>query len=161
MLHEDVAEVERGPMSDEKIIRLLAVAYAIVWIAAAIAPLDRSDWLLENLLVLIFVPVLVLTRRRFAFSKLSFALIAVFLSLHAYGAHYTYSFTPLGFWLQEALGQTRNHYDRIVHFGFGLLMTYPLLDMSRRVLGRLRNRRMVGRARRRPAARHGLSRHAS
>jgi len=134
MLQEDVAEGS-GSMSDEKITRSLAVAYAFVWIAAAIAPSDRSDWLLENLLVFIFVPVLVLTHRRFAFSVVSYALMAVFLCLHAYGAHYTYSFAPLGFWLQETLGQTRNHYDRIVHLGFGLLMTYPLLELGRRVLG--------------------------
>jgi putative membrane protein len=134
MLHEEAEAIIRVS-SGGYLIRSLAVAYAIIWIATAIAPLDRGDWLLENLLVFIFVPVLALTYRRFAFSPLSYALIFVFLSLHAYAAHYTYSFTPLGFWLQETLGQTRNHYDRIVHFTFGLLMTYPMLELGRRVLG--------------------------
>jgi putative membrane protein len=134
ILHEEVEAIIRAS-SSANLIRSLAAVYAIIWIAAAIAPLDRGDWLLENLLVFIFVPVLALSYRRFAFSLLSYALIFVFLCLHAYAAHYTYSFTPLGFWLQETLGQTRNHYDRIAHFAFGLLLTYPMLELGRRVLG--------------------------
>lgn len=120
--------------ADRRVVRSLALAYAVVWVAAAIAPLDRGDWLLENLLPILFVPVLVLTRHRFAFSRLSYFLIFVFMCMHAYAAHYTYSLTPFGFWLQETLGQTRNHFDRIAHFAFGLLMTYPLLELARRVL---------------------------
>jgi len=122
-------------MRDDPFVLRLSLAYAAVWIAAAISPLDRSDWLLENLLVLAFVPVLVLTYRRFAFSRTSYILIFCFLVMHAYAAHYTYSLTPLGFWLQQDLGATRNHFDRIVHFSFGLLLTYPLREIGVRVLG--------------------------
>ena len=122
-------------MRDDPFVLRLSLAYAAVWIAEAISPLDRSDWLLENLLVLAFVPVLVLTYRRFAFSRTSYILIFCFLVMHAYAAHYTYSLTPLGFWLQQDLGATRNHFDRIVHFSFGLLLTYPLREIGVRVLG--------------------------
>lgn len=101
---------------------------------AAIAPHDRSDWLLENLLVFAFVTVLVVTHRRFTFSNFSSLLIFAFLVLHAWGAHHTYSLTPLGFWIQDAFGLTRNHYDRIVHLAFGLLLVYPLRELARRVL---------------------------
>jgi putative membrane protein len=80
----------------------LFCAYGAIWLLAAIAPHDRSDWLLENLVVFVFVPTLLLTWRRFAFSRVSYLLIASFLSLHAMGAHYTCSKTPPGFWLQEA-----------------------------------------------------------
>src|SRR4029453_10569774 len=72
--------------------------------------------------------------RRFQFSNVSCLLIALFLALHAYGAHYTYAETPLGFWLRDALGLSRNHYDRIVHFSYGLLLSYPLCELGRRVL---------------------------
>ena len=121
-------------VSDRSFAIGLACAYAAVWLLAAIAPLDRGDWLLENLLVFAFVPVLAVTYRRFAFSNLSYLLIAIFLSLHAMGAHYTYSKTPLGFWMQDAFGLQRNHYDRLVHFSYGLLLTYPARELGLRVI---------------------------
>ena len=53
------------------------------------------------------------------------ALHASFCCCTAYGAHYTYSETAFGFWLRDTLDLARNPYDRIVHFAFGLLLTYP------------------------------------
>ena len=106
-----------------------------LWILAAIAPFDRFDWLLENVLVFVYGALLVVTYRRFAFSNLSYGLFTVFLSLHLVGAHYTYSETPLGFWLQDWLGLSRNHYDRIVHFSFGLLLSYPFRELLMRAAG--------------------------
>ena len=112
----------------------MIVGYALLWIALAIAPKYRSDWLLENLLVFATVGLLVGTFRRFQFSNLSYGLFAIFLALHAYGAHYTYAETPFGFWLRDWLDLPRNHYDRIVHFAFGLLLIYPLREIMQRVL---------------------------
>lgn len=106
-----------------------------LWIVTAIAPFNRFDWLLENLLVFVYGALLVVTYRRFAFSNLSYGLFTVFLSLHLVGAHYTYSETPLGFWLQEWLDLSRNHYDRIVHFSFGLLLGYPFRELLMRAAG--------------------------
>lgn len=60
--------------------------------------------------------------------------IALFLGLHAVGAHYTYSETPAGAWMQDAFGFERNRYDRVVHFAFGLLLTYPMREIALRVL---------------------------
>jgi putative membrane protein len=122
-------------MPQDPLVRWLALAYVAVWVAAAISPLDRGDWLLENLLVFAFVPVLPLTYRRFQFSRTSYLLIFLFLVMHAYAAHYSYSLTPFGFWLQDQVGGTRNHFDRIVHFSFGLLLTFPLREVGVRVLG--------------------------
>ena len=106
-----------------------------LWVITAIAPFDRRDWLLENLLVFLYGGLLIATYRRFAFSNLSYGLFGVFLSLHLVGAHYTYAETPCGFWLQEALDLSRNHYDRIVHFSFGLLVGYPFREFLLRVAG--------------------------
>jgi putative membrane protein len=72
--------------------------------------------------------------RRFVFSNPSLLLLAAFGTLHAYGAHYTYSETPLGDALRAAFGLARNPYDRVVHFAFGLLVTYPLRELALRVL---------------------------
>ncbi len=51
------------------------------------------------------------------------------------GAHYTYAETPFGFWLQQVFGFERNHYDRIVHFSFGLLIAYPFREILIRLSG--------------------------
>jgi len=107
----------------------------VLWIITAIDPFNRRDWFLENLLVFVYGTLLVLTYRRFAFSSLSYLLFTVFMSLHLVGAHYTYAEVPFGFWLQDALGMTRNHYDRIVHFSFGLLIAYPFRELLLRAAG--------------------------
>ena len=106
-----------------------------LWIVTAIAPLFPRDWLLENLLVFAYAALLVLTYRRFAFSNFSYGLFTLFMSLHLVGAHYTYAEVPFGFWLQDALDMRRNHYDRIVHFSFGLLIAVPFREILLRAAG--------------------------
>ena len=59
-------------------------------------------------------------------------LIFLFLCLHEVGAHYTYSETPFGDAVTNFFGWERNHYDRLVHFSFGLLLAYPFYDLCRR-----------------------------
>lgn len=115
--------------------QLLLIVYAVVWAITAIAPLNRQDWWLENLLVFIAVPGLVVTFRRFRFSNLSYSLLAIFMVLHAIGAHYTYTEIPLGNWIRDSWQMGRNHYDRAVHFSFGLLISYPLWELLTRVAG--------------------------
>ena len=118
-----------------RFLTFLLLLYAIIWIALALAPRDRAAWMLENLLVVLFVAALVFTFSRFAFSNRSYFLIVTFLSLHAVSAHYTYAQTPFGEWLKEAFDLSRNHYDRIIHFSFGLLMAYPVREVLLRVAG--------------------------
>ena len=107
----------------------------VFWIVTAINPLYPRDWLLENLLVFAIGIVLVTSYRRFKFSNLSYGLFTLFLSLHLLGAHYTYAETPFGYWLQTSFEFERNHYDRIVHFSFGLLVAYPFHELLARKSG--------------------------
>lgn len=116
-----------------RFLTFLLLIYAIIWIALAVAPRDRAAWVLENLLVVLFVGALAVTFRRFTFSNRSYFLIATFLTLHAVGAHYTYAQSPFGEWLKEAFDLSRNHFDRIIHFSFGLLMAYPVREVLLRV----------------------------
>ena len=95
--------------------------YGLLWTWLAVAPVDRRDWLLENLLALTLVLLLILTYRRFRFSNVSYCLIALFMTLHAVGAHYTYAEVPLGFWLKDVFSLSRNPFDRIVHFAHEVL----------------------------------------
>lgn len=108
------------------------VCYVVFWIALAIHPLDRKDWLLENLLIFVTAAVLVPTSHKFRFTNLSYALILIFLAVHTIGAHYTYAKVPAGFWLQHWLHLSRNHYDRVIHFAFGFLLLYPMRELLQR-----------------------------
>jgi putative membrane protein len=107
----------------------------MLWVITAIEPYNRRDWLIENLLVFIYAGLLVITYRRFVFTNLSYMLFGLFISLHLLGAHYTYAEVPFGFWLQDTFNLTRNHYDRIVHFSYGLLNAYPFRDIFMRAAG--------------------------
>ena len=105
-------------------------AWFVVWAICAISPNDRRDWLLENLLTFAGVGALLATFRRFRFSDRAYVQITIFMMLHAVGGHYTYAEVPLGDWLKDALGLARNHFDRIVHFSFGLLMLRPMRELG-------------------------------
>jgi len=106
----------------------LLVAFIAVFAALAIAPWYRQDWLLENLLVVVAVPMLALNFRRLRFSNFAYTCLFAFFVLHEIGAHYTYSEVPWREWLAAVSSGAggalagRNHYDRFVHFSSGLLM---------------------------------------
>lgn len=106
--------------------------YVVFWAALAVAPFDRFDWFLENLLVFATVPWLVHMYLRRPLSNRSYVLILVFYCLHTVGSHYTYAEAPIGYWVSDLLGIERNHYDRAVHFSFGLLLCYPLAELIQR-----------------------------
>ncbi|MDH5711600.1 MAG: DUF2238 domain-containing protein [Gammaproteobacteria bacterium] len=114
---------------NNRVLQGLVIWLVLLWIITAINPLFPRDWLIENLLVFIYGILLVYTYPRFQFSNFSYALFSIFLSLHLVGAHYTYAHTPFGFWLQTIFDFERNHYDRIVHFSFGLLIAYPFYEI--------------------------------
>ncbi len=121
------------PFRQNRLLQGTLVVYALVWILTAWKPLYPHDWMMENLLVFVTVPALALTYRRFPLSDLSYLLIALFLALHAIGAHYTYSNVPFGFYLKEVLHLSRNPFDRLVHFSFGLLLAYPVREIFLRI----------------------------
>ena len=108
-------------------------AFLAVWVWAAIDPLFRDDWWLENLLVFLGVPLIVGLGFYFRLSKLSYCLLTLFMILHVVGSHYTYAEVPFGFTLQRWLGAERNMYDRLIHFGFGLLLAYPVREVFVRI----------------------------
>ena len=110
----------------------LAIVYTIWWALMAISPNDRSDWMLENVLVFLAVGVLVYTYKAFPLSRVSYTCIFVFLTLHALGAHYTYAEVPYQDWMPFLAGG-RNQFDRLVHFSYGLLLAYPIREMFLRI----------------------------
>lgn len=122
------------PFRERRLLQALCACYALIWIVAAIHPVKRDDWLIENLLVFAAVPLLIFTYRRLPLSDAAYALLFLFLVLHAAGAHYSYSEVPLGYWLKETFHLSRNHFDRIGHLSFGLLLTYPMHEILVRIV---------------------------
>jgi putative membrane protein len=111
----------------------LLAAFLIAWLWAAVNPVHPRDWLVENLLVFAFIPLIFFGGRYFILSNVSYTLITIFMILHVIGSHYTYAETPIGFQMQEWFGSTRNTYDRFVHFMFGFLLAYPMREIFARV----------------------------
>ena len=128
-------------MSYERLVKLLGILFALLWTALAIHPLHRQDWVLENVLVLLALPLLLASYRHHLFSRLSWVLIFVFMCLHEIGAHYTYSEVPYNDWWRSLTGHTfnehfgwqRNHFDRLIHFFYGLLLAYPFREIFLRI----------------------------
>jgi putative membrane protein len=128
--------VPRGPATARRFSRyqlVLLGAVLAVWAWAAVRPVYPDDWLLENVLVFLGVPLIVGLGFYFRLSNLSYTLIAVFLGLHLVGSHYTYAEVPFGYTLQRWFGTERNMYDRLVHFSFGLLLAYPVREVFVRI----------------------------
>ncbi len=100
---------------------LLAAVFAVL----AIDPVERQTWALENTVFAAGLAFVLATRRRAPLSNTAYTLLFVFFDLHEIGAHYTYSLVPYDVWCErlfvQPLSLGRNHYDRFVHFGFGLL----------------------------------------
>mgnify|MGYP001768608151 CR=1 FL=1 len=111
----------------------LVLAFVAVWTWAAIHPVYPHDWLLENYLVFIFLPVILISGRYFKLSDSSYTLITLFMILHVIGSHYTYAEVPFGDTLKNWLGADRNMYDRLVHFSFGFLLAYPMREVFLRI----------------------------
>src|SRR5688572_2330742 len=119
-------------MSRKAYLWMLGVIYAVWWVVMAINPHDLADWALENVLVVLAAGLLIFTRKSFPLSRVSYTCIFVFMMLHALGAHYTYAEVPYTQWFPVFEGG-RNHFDRLVHFLYGLLLAYPIREMFLRI----------------------------
>lgn len=116
--------------------RRVTLAFLVFWAALAVAPANRVDWLAENLLVAGLLGALYVAREDVRLSRASTLAVFAFLASHAVGAHYTYPGVPYDAWLETLTGTTsaelfgfeRNHYDRLVHLLFGLLLTQPMRE---------------------------------
>ncbi len=104
----------------------------VVIIIASINPLEFASYLLHQAGTVIMLIVLIVTMKKIGLSFISFSLYLAFLFIHIIGAHYLYSFVPynewiinlFGFDLDQTMGWSRNMYDRLVHFAYGVLL-YP------------------------------------
>ncbi len=103
--------------------------WAIAWLAlflavlswSAIEPFDRLTWWLEVIPALLGLVVLAVTRRRHPLTTLVYVLILIHCLILMVGGHYTYALVPVGDWVQELTGGTRNNYDKLGHLAQGFV----------------------------------------
>ncbi|AQT64352.1 hypothetical protein BVG97_23750 [Serratia marcescens] len=122
------------------IITLLLLAALI---HSGIHPYDRTTWLMEVAPVLIALPLLWLTHRRYPLTPLLYTLIFFHALILIFGGMYSYARVPLGFEVQQWLDLGRNPYDKLGHFFQGLV---PAL-VAREILlrgGYVQGRKMLG-----------------
>lgn len=104
--------------------QVLVVASIVLVVLLALSgaqPYDRPTWALEVFPVVVALPVLWATYRRFPLTTLLYGCIFLHALVLMLGAMYTYARVPLGFDLAERLGLTRNPYDKIGHFFQGFV----------------------------------------
>jgi putative membrane protein len=121
----------------------LLLLFVIFFIASCVRPPYPQYLLMQHAPTVVAAILLAYVSNRFPLSRPSFTAIIVFLCLHTLGARYLYSFTPYDEWFQQLFGVSinqrfgfqRNHYDRLVHFSYGVLMAMPVREFERRHLG--------------------------
>lgn len=108
----------------------IILTLVIITIITCINPIFPEDQYLQHIGTLLLMVPMLYDIKKNIFTNASFIGLSVFTLLHIIGARYVYSNVPydeaiqqlFGFSINEMIGATRNHYDRIVHFSFGLLM---------------------------------------
>jgi len=119
---------------ENRFLHWICAAALASFLIAGFRPEKMFDFLLENAAISIGVAMAVISYRRLPLSDLSYLLLLIFLGLHEWGAHYKYSDVPLGEWMKPLLHTQRNHFDRVAHFSFGLLFSYPMQEIAIRTV---------------------------
>lgn len=100
---------------------LFTAATFIILLTSLVLANSKTNWVLEVFPILIGFPVLFFTYRKFRFTDLVYALLIMHFIILAVGAVYTYAEVPLGYWMQDWFGFSRNNYDKIGHFAQGFI----------------------------------------
>jgi putative membrane protein len=123
--------------------RYALAVFLVLWAVSCICVPYPEYLLLQHGPTVVAIVALVAVQNRLQVSRISYTFILAFLTAHLVGARYLYSFVPYDDWFEPLLGVRitdyfgfqRNHYDRLVHFLFGLLIVVPSWRFSRRILG--------------------------
>lgn len=118
---------------------LLSMAAVLLVLGCIGAPYPEQMYL-QHIPTVVALVALAISSRRYPVSNSAFTYLVVFLMLHILGARYIYSYVPYDRWLKALIGTDltsvfhfrRNHYDRLVHFAFGLLWVLPVWEVCLR-----------------------------
>lgn len=120
-------------MKKHEIIGLGIVVAALIW--SGISPNDRLTWAMEIAPVLIALPILVGTARRFPLTRMVFGLIVMHAVILIVGGKYTYAEMPVFNWIRDIFHLARNHYDRLGHFVQGFVPAMIIRELLLRRTG--------------------------
>lgn len=115
-----------------------AVSLVVLLLYSGVHAYDVPTWIMEVVPVIIALPVLFLTYRRFPLTSLLYAVIFLHAVVLIFGGMYTYARVPLGFEIAQWLDMERNPYDKIGHFMQGFapaLIAREILIRGRYVNG--------------------------
>lgn len=101
--------------------QLLLAVVGVTLVVSRIGSYDPLTWFLEIVPILIIAPVLMITYGKFPLTPLLYRLLLVHALILILGGHYTYARVPVGYWFQDLLDLSRNHYDRLGHFAQGFI----------------------------------------
>lgn len=128
MVFTTASSEQRILFKDNVLLKTIGFVVIVYWASTFLYTPNKANWYTENVLTVLSLIVLLTSYKKFKFSDLSYLMFGIYLLLHMYGAEYTYAENPFGFWLRDTLSLGRNYYDRIVHFSFGFLLTYPMRE---------------------------------
>lgn len=100
---------------------LASVALLALLALSGIRPYDRATWLLEVFPVIVALPVMWLSYRRFPLTTLLYTCVFLHAVVLMLGGAYTYARVPLGFQIADLLHLERNPYDKIGHLFQGFV----------------------------------------
>ncbi len=109
--------------------KILVAIFILTWIVLAIDPVDPGVWALENILVVTIFPVVLWLDRQYNFNNWTYLSLTLFVILHLFGAHMTYSTMTYFSWFSEWFGWERNYYDQVIHLLFGLMVFAPFFEI--------------------------------
>ena len=107
--------------SADRRITWFAVLLAPVIVWSWIDPHDRITWWLESAPAVLGLALLWWYRARFPLSTCLLLLIWLHCVVLLVGGHYTYAEVPLGDWVRDIAGGSRNNYDKLGHFFQGFM----------------------------------------
>lgn len=121
--------------SSKTLQQILLAIFVVFWLVLSVNPVDTTLWIIENILMFMGLIFIIKSGSNLNLSNTSYVFIFLFSILQTIGAHYTYALVPWGFEVQNYFDLSRNHYDRLVHFAFGLLLVLPVKEyLSTRII---------------------------
>ncbi|HCD7251953.1 DUF2238 domain-containing protein [Citrobacter farmeri] len=103
------------------LLTVAALILTLILIYTGLSAGEKITWLMEVTPVIIVVPLLLATAKRYPLTPLLYTLIFFHAIILMVGGMYTYAKVPIGFDVQDWLGLSRNPYDKLGHFFQGLV----------------------------------------
>ncbi len=113
-------------------LKVLLVAYSLLFIWSAINPFGYLLWFLEVIPAVAGTVLCIVFLKKIEFSTTTYTWCFIAACLMTIGSHYSYSQVPLFNWVAEIFGWDRNNYDKLGHIVQGVV---PFL-ISREILVR-------------------------